>query len=324
MVDAFIGTTGNASVFHVTALDLVLNWYLARNLKFRQVVDKTPVNPAHRYKAVTLTMYGELGIDTSTLSETVNPDSVDISATRQVTVTMNEKGKTLKHTLLGDITSWNQMLPADLVKMLSKNAADVIDTLVRTTLDGATNVMWNNASGTLLAADPGDATRGTLTAKTVAAAVSNLRTRRSVPMSGENFLGIIHPDVAFDLRVEAGANSWFSPRQFHDPSDIYNGVTASFAGADFVETEQCTTAVPTADTVYTSYFVGHEAVVEAVAVEPHIVLGEIVDPMRRIIPVSWYGLLGHSLFRQNSIQLVKTESGLGAVATNPGTYDPKA
>lgn len=324
MVDAFIGTTGNASVFHVTALDLVLNWYLARNLKFRQVVDKQPVNPAHRYKAVTLTMYGELGIDTSTLSETVNPDSVDISATRQVTVTMNEKGKTLKHTLLGDITSWNQMLPADLVKMLSKNAADVIDTLVRTTLDGATNVMWNNASGTLLAADPGDATRGTLTAKAVAAAVSNLRTRRSVPMSGENFLGIIHPDVAFDLRVEAGANSWFSPRQFNDPSDIYNGVTASFAGADFVETEQCTTAVPTADTVYTSYFVGHEAVVEAVAVEPHIVLGEIVDPMRRIIPVSWYGLLGHSLFRQNSIQLVKTESGLGAVATNPGTYDPKA
>jgi hypothetical protein len=179
-------------------------------------------------------------------------------------------------------------------------------------------------TGALQVADPGDATRGTLTAKAVAAAVSNLRTRRSRPMSGENFLGIIHPDVAFDLRVEAGANTWFSPRVFNDASDIYNGVTASFAGADFIETEQCTTAVPTADTVYTSYFVGHEAILEATKIEPHIVVGEVVDPMKRIMPVSWHGLLGHSIFRQNSIQLVKTESGLGAVATNPGTYDPKA
>jgi N4-gp56 family major capsid protein len=324
MVDAFIGTTGNASVFHVTALDLALNWYLARNSVFRQTVTKHPVDPAHNYKAVTLTMYGELAPQTATLSETVNPDSIDIAATRQVTVTMNEKGLTLKHTLLGDVTSWNGNLPADLVKELIYNATISVDLLVRTVLDGATNVFYRTTGDVLQTADPGDATRGTLNAKAISAAVTNLRTRRSRPMAGSNFLGIIHPDVAFDVRVEAGANTWHSPHVNVDTGPIYSGVTGSYAGADFIETDQCQTAVPTADTVYTCYFVGHEAVLEASKIEPHIVVGEVTDPMRRIMPVSWHGLLGHSLFRQNSVQLVKVESGLGAVAVNPGTYDPKA
>lgn len=324
MVDAFIGMTGNASVFHVTALDLALNWYLARESKFRQVATKHPVDPAHNYKAVTLTVYGELAPQTATLSETVNPDSIDIAATRQVTVTMDEKGLTLKHTLLGDVTAWNGNLPADLVKELIYNATISVDALVRAVLDTATNVFYRTTGDVLQTADPGDATRGTLNAKAIAAAVTNLRTRRSRPMSGSNFLGIIHPDVAFDVRTEAGANTWSAPHVNVDTGAIYSGVTGSYAGADFIETDQCTTATPTADRVYTCYFVGHEAVLEAVKIEPHIVVGEVIDPMRRIMPVSWHGLLGYSMFRQNSVQLVKVESGLGAVAVNPGTYDPKA
>lgn len=324
MVDAFIGTTGNASVFHVTALDLALNTYLARKSIFRQVATKHPVDPAHNYKAVTLTVYGELAPSTSTLSETVNPDSIDMAATRQVTVTMDEKGLTLKHTLLGDVTSWNGNLPADLVKELIYNANISVDALVRTVLDTATNVFHRTTGDVLQVADPGDATRGTLNAKAIAAAVTNLRTRRSEPMNGENFLGIIHPDVAFDVRTEAGANTWSAPHVNVDTAQIYSGVTGRYAGADFAESDQCTTATPTADRVYTCYFVGHEAILEAVKIEPHIVVGEVVDPMKRIMPVSWHGLLGFSMFRQNSVQLVKVESGLGAVAVNPGTYDPKA
>lgn len=324
MPDVFVGMTGNASVFHVTALDLALNWYLARNSVFRQVATKHPVDPAHNYKAVTLTVYGEVAPQTATLSETVNPDSIDMAATRQVTVTMDEKGMTFKHTLLGDVTSWNGNLPADLVKELIYNATISVDALVRTVLDSATNVFYRTTGDVLQTADPGDATRGTLNAKAIAAAVTNLRTRRSRPMAGSNFLGIIHPDVAFDIRTEAGANSWSAPHVNVDTSAIYQGITGSYAGADFIETDQCTTATPTADRVYNCYFVGHEAVLEAVKIEPHIVIGEVIDPMKRIMPVSWHGLLGYSMFRQNSVQLVKVESGLGAVAVNPGTYDPKA
>lgn len=325
MADAFIGLTGNASVFHVTALDLALNWYLARNSVFRQVATKHPVDPAHNYKAVTLTMYGELPPQTSILSETVNPDSIDIATTRQVTVTMDERGLTLKHTLLGDVTAWNGNLPADLVKELIYNAGISVDALVRTVLDTATNVFYRTTGDVLQTADPGDATRGTINAKAIAAAVTNLRTRRSRPMAGQNFLGIIHPDVAFDIRTEVGANSWSGPHVYgEDIQAVYNGVTGSFAGADFIETDQCTTATPVSDRVYTCYFVGHEAVLEAVKIEPHIVVGEVVDPMKRIMPVSWHGLLGYAMFRQNSVQLFKCESGLGAIAVNPGTYDPKA
>lgn len=327
MADAFVGTTGNASTFHVTALDLYVRWYLARNHTFRQVATVHPVDPAHNYKTVTLTMYGELPFDTSTISETVNPDSIDIAATRQVSVTMNEYGKTVKRTLLGDATSWNRTLPADIVTMLTENAATTMDRLARAALDGATNVGYVNA-GNYTLTDPTLGSYDELNATAIAAARSRLQARRARPKMGSNYLGIIHPDVQFDILREAGANTWHSPHVNVDTSAIYAGVVGTYAGVDFLVTDQVN--VVDADpgggvtNLYTSYFLADEALLEATAIEPHIVVGEQIDPMKRIQPVSWHALTGFSIFRQNSIELVKTVSGLGAAAINPGTYDPKA
>lgn len=72
---------------------------------------------------------------------------------------------------------------------------------------------------------------------------------------------------------------------------------------------------------YTTYFLGREAVVEAVAVEPHTVVGPVTDNLKRFQPVGWYGLLGQSLFRQNSLQLVKTASSIEAIST---AFNPSA
>ncbi len=325
MPDVFVRTTGgNAAVFHATALDLKVRWYLLRNNIFRQFADVHPLDPAHNYRTVTLTLNGELALATTPLDEIVNPDSVDIPATRQVSVTMNEYGNTMKHTLLSRETTWNRQLPDDMVFMLAENAAATIDNRVETTLAGATNIVWtDNTTAGLASAAPIEANLTGMSAKATAAAVTNLRVRRGRPKRGNNFAAVIHPNVAFDLKNEAGANVWSTPHVNVDTSEVYNGVVATYAGADFLESREVSTTTIGATTVYNSYFLGAEAILEASAIEPHLVIGEIVDPMRRIVPVSWHALLGWSIFRQNSIQVVRSKTNLN-VAVNQGTYDPKA
>jgi N4-gp56 family major capsid protein len=325
MPDVFVRTTGgNAAVFHATALDLKVRWYLLRNNIFRQFADVHPLDPAHNYRTVTLTLNGELALATTPLDEVVNPDSVDIPVTRQVSVTMNEYGNTMKHTLLSRETAWNKQLPDDMVFMLAENAAATIDNRVETTLATATNIVWtDNTTAGLASAAPIEANLTGLSAKATAAAVTNLRVRRGRPKRGNNFAAIIHPNVAFDLKNEAGANVWSTPHVNVDTSEVYNGVVATYAGADFLESREVSTTTIGATAVYNSYFLGAEAILEASAIEPHLVIGEVVDPMRRTVPVSWHALLGWNIFRQNSIQVVRSKTNLN-VAVNQGTYDPKA
>lgn len=325
MPDVFVRTTGgNAAVFHATALDLKVRWYLLRNNIFRQFADVHPLDPAHNYRTVTLTLNGELALATTPLDEVTNPDSVDIPATRQVSVTMNEYGNTMKHTLLSRETSWNRQLPDDMVFMLAENAAGTIDNRVENVLSGATNIVWtDNTTAGLASAAPIEANLTGMSAKATAAAVTNLRVRRGRPKRGNNFAAVIHPNVAFDLKNEAGANVWSTPHVNVDTSEVYNGVVATYAGADFLESREVSTTTIGATTVYNSYFLGAEAILEASAIEPHLIIGEITDPMKRTVPVSWHALLGWSIFRQNSIQVVRSKTNLN-VAVNQGTYDPKA
>lgn len=325
MADVFVRTTGgNAAVFHATALDLKVRWYLLRNNIYRQFADVHPLDPAHNYRTVTLTLNGELAVATTPLDEVTNPDSVDIPATRQVSVTMNEYGNTMKHTLLSRETAWNRQLPDDMVFLLAENAASTIDNRVEAVLATATNIVWTDNTATGLAsAAPAEANLTGLSATATAAAVTNLRVRRSRPKRGNNFAAVAHPNVTFDLKRESGANVWSSPHVNVDTAEVYNGVVGTYAGADFLESREMTTTTIGATTVYNTYFLGAEALLEASAIEPHIVIGEIVDPMRRIVPVSWHSLLGWSIFRQNSIQVVRSKTNLN-VAVNQGTYDPKA
>lgn len=325
MPDVFVRTTGgNAAVFHATALDLKVRWYLLRNNIFRQFADVHPLDPAHNYRTVTLTLNGELPLATTPLDEVVNPDSVDIPATRQVSVTMNEYGNTMKHTLLSRETSWNRQLPDDMVFMLAENAAATIDNRVEAVLATATNIVWtDNTAAGLASAAPIEANLTGMSAKATAAAVTNLRVRRGRPKRGNNFAAVIHPNVAFDLKNEAGANVWSTPHVNVDTSEVYNGVVATYAGADFLESREVSTTTIGATAVYNSYFLGAEALLEASAIEPHLIIGEITDPMKRVVPVSWHALLGWNVFRQNSVQVVRSKTNLN-VAVNQGTYDPKA
>jgi len=62
--------------------------------------------------------------------------------------------------------------------------------------------------------------------------------------------------------------------------------------------------------VFNTYFAGQQALAEAVAEEPHVVIGPVVDKLMRHRPLGWYGVLGFSIYRDEALYRVETSSSI--------------
>jgi N4-gp56 family major capsid protein len=59
--------------------------------------------------------------------------------------------------------------------------------------------------------------------------------------------------------------------------------------------------------VYRTIVAGQQALAEAVAEEPHVVIGPVTDKLMRLRPIGWYGVLGFKRYREDA--LFRIESG---------------
>jgi N4-gp56 family major capsid protein len=62
--------------------------------------------------------------------------------------------------------------------------------------------------------------------------------------------------------------------------------------------------------VYRSFLCGQQALAEAVAEEPHVVIGPVVDRLMRQRPIGWYGVLGHAIYRNEALFRIETGSSI--------------
>jgi len=75
-----------------------------------------------------------------------------------------------------------------------------------------------------------------------------------------------------------------------------------------------TTITVTPETkVFNTYFAGQQALAEAVAEEPHVVIGPVVDKLMRHRPLGWYGVLGQAIYREEALYRVETSSSIDFV-----------
>jgi N4-gp56 family major capsid protein len=65
--------------------------------------------------------------------------------------------------------------------------------------------------------------------------------------------------------------------------------------------------------VFNTYFAGQQALAEAVAEEPHVVIGPVVDKLMRHRPLGWYGVLGQAIYREEALYRVETSSSIDYV-----------
>jgi N4-gp56 family major capsid protein len=83
------------------------------------------------------------------------------------------------------------------------------------------------------------------------------------------------------------------------------GITVDVANSGSVS--GTLTVTPVAK-VYRSLIAGRQALAEAVAEEPHTIIGTVTDPLKRYRPIGWYGVLGFARYREEALYRLETTS----------------
>ena len=308
MPNAYTDTSALSNLVKA-AYDRYVEFALRSQPLFRNLADKRPVQQAMPGSSVVFSLYQDLAAATATLTETTDPDAVALSNVDTVSVTLNEYGNVVLSTKkLGEF-AFSDVDPA-IANIVAYNLADSIDKIVVGVLRQGTNVDYSG-SATATSAVTAAMTLGSADVRKV---VAKLRGANAVPREGMLYAAYSHPDTMFDLRSETGANSFEDIRKYTDPNvgAILNATTGVLGGAYFVETPRAFKAKDGASsaTVYRTIIAGQQALAEATAVEPGVVIGPVVDKLMRFRPIGWYSLQGWARYREAALYRIESGSSI--------------
>lgn len=296
-----------------TAYDRLVEFNLRSQPFYRMIADKRPVNQTQPGSSVVFNFYNDLGQAVAPLTENVDPDAVGVPSTTNVSVTLNEYGNAALVTRKLRLFSLSDVDPA-VADVISFNMLDSLDTVVRDVVRVGTNVVREVAGALRPVSNPG--TTATVTAtdtfksRDIRAAVAFLRTKSAMPKVGDSYVGYLHPNVSYDLRSETTNADWRTPHAYSAAGNIWGGVIGEYEGVTWIETPRAYQANDgaTAAPVHRTIICGKQALAEAVAEEPHVVLGPVTDKLLRFRPIGWYGVIGWSIYRQDALVRIETSA----------------
>lgn len=315
MPNAYTDTSGSSLGTNVvqTAYDRLVEFDLRSLPLFRQFVTKRPARQAMPGDSVVIQMYNDLAEATGELVETEDPDAVAIGNTTPVTITLRERGNAAIVTRKLNLFALADVDPA-VASIIAYNQATSVDTLAQTALRAGTNVIRENGGSIVIGGAVASVTSTDyVKARDFRVARTKMVGQSVVPWEGDLFNTIIHPDVSLDLRTETGANAWRTPQEYGVSQDrIWTGTVGVFEGQVFHESPRCYNATDGASSarVYRSYVLGRQGLAEAVAEEPHVVIGPVTDKLMRFRPIGWYGVLGHAIFRQEAVYRIEAAASI--------------
>ena len=315
MADVFTGATSAASTGQMsnqvlTAYQRSAFFALREGVVFDQFAKVKPGNVTSPGNPVKFLFWSDMSQATTALTETVDVDAVSLSDSL-VTVTPAEYGNAVLLTIRLQTDDFLVGFDADVANLLNFNLVDTIDVLARTAADGGTNVTY---SGTVTSATY-VLSSDDITVALVRQQRAALRKASVMPWDGSSYAGIIHPDVAYDLKSETGDGSWVGSAMYSEVSRIWNDEIGTFAGIRFLESPRAKLEADGASSTvdaYTSYFFGQEFLAKAESIPPHMVLGPVTDKLRRFQPLGWHAYVGWDTLREAALRRVVSSSTIGS------------
>lgn len=312
--------TGTATISNQTgmtnlvqsAYDRYVEMALRSQPLIRDIADKRPVQQAMPGSSVVFQIYSDLAQATGTLTENVDPDAVAISNTSTVTVTLNEYGNAALLTRKLGLFSLSDVDPAA-ADIIAYNMADSLDAVAMTELRGGSNVRFSRGSTTPTQTSEVEA-EDVIKADDIRFVVAKLRAGLAVPRQGSLYAAYIHPEVSFDLRAEATGGGFQDLHKYDASENFWPGFIGTFEGAYFIETPRMfsDTDGDTSEEVYRTIVVGKQALAEAVAEEPHTIVGPVTDKLMRHRPLGWYGVLGWKRYREAALYRIESASSINS------------
>lgn len=185
--------------------------------------------PSGNGKSIEFRQFTPLAKITEALVEGVTPDGQALD-TSTITATVKQYGGYVVITDILDLTAIDN-IKTEAVQLIGSQAGRSLDTVAREVLNGGTNVQYHEGErasrSAIIATD-------TLTVKAVRAAVRTLKRQNAETIDG-SFVGIIHPDVAFDLMSDP---TWVEWHKYTDNDAMFTNEIGKIANVRFVETTE--------------------------------------------------------------------------------------
>ena len=215
---------------------------------FAQFGKKTPL-PKGRGKTVEWRKWDTIPAETATLQEGVTPDGRKLGQTN-ITATTHQYGDYAEISDVLELTYVDDVI-LGATEEFAAAGAETMDKVIRdainTDLTSGQNVVYApTSSGTQATARKTVSTtnEGVTTVTTQGIDATNLITptlinkvvtmlkKNKAPKINGDYIAIIHPSVAMDLRESQG---WLNAHQYAQPEEIYNGEIGKLHGVRFIE-----------------------------------------------------------------------------------------
>jgi N4-gp56 family major capsid protein len=142
-------------------------------------------------------------------------------------------------------------------------------------------------------------------------AVTKLRANQAQPRDGQFYVGLVHPNVVYDLRSETGSGGWRVPNEYGtDQNQIWNGEFGAFEGVRWIQNARIRQANDgaTAARVHRSYIMGREALAKSVVQEPEVRIAPTTDRLSRFHGIGWYSDLDYQVYRTKALVVFESFS----------------
>jgi N4-gp56 family major capsid protein len=96
-----------------------------------------------------------------------------------------------------------------------------------------------------------------------------------------------------------------------DTSGSTTTITVDVANSAAVTVSTTITVTPVTR-VFNTIVCGRQAMAQAVAEEPHVVIGNVTDKLMRFRPMGWYGVLGFAIYRDEALFRIESGSSIAA------------
>lgn len=290
-VDIAVGTN-----IVTKAYDLAAWQALRPTLVFDQFATVRSTNQSHRGSSVQFTFVKDIPEQVTPLLENIDVDSVSMDSST-VVVPMLEYGTAVTTTALLRGTGF---IPFDPIaaERVGWNAGLSLDTIARTALTAATQSI---GGGTI-----------DLDAYLLRQAVHTLQSQNVRPMADGNYVAVITPTQAQQLKSDADSSAigW---RNFANENNgvggnsLYTGEIGIFENCRIVVNNHAATAG-------SGFVLGAEGLAKAYSnapgfgAYPTVVLSPVVDKLRRFASVGWYWLGGYKVFRDEAVVKLSTNA----------------
>lgn len=297
-----------------TAYDLVFRKALNALPACRQFIDVQPENVSHvgstdRIQKIAYFAAAAVTAAKTPLTEESDVSATQVPATTFVDLTPNEYGFAVARTDKLQVRSMVS-LDASIPMLVADHCDKTLDELLQDQMVLGTQVFRAGQRASTVTVTATDVGQAVLARQ----AVTTLRTQQARPRDGQFFVGLIHPNVVHDIRQETGSGGWRVPSEYGtNQGQIWAGEFGEFEGVRWIQNARLRRLTDGAASapVYRSFVLGKEALAQSVRVAPQIVIGPVVDNLRRFNVVGWKADLAFKIFRDEAIVRLETSSSMG-------------